>query len=175
MSGDSRSIEEVWCVIDEFPDYEVSSTGLVMNSDTNRIMRISRTAQGALKVGLMGDDGRQHTRSLKVLVADAFVGGRDEIYNTPIHLDGDSENCNADNLIWRPRWFAHRYTYQFNHIYAYSTTNQVRDVSTGVVYDNIYTAARRHGLLMNDILMSCSNGQKCRPTNQIFEFIISPR
>ena len=169
---DSRfgNVEEEWYPIEEFPDYEISNTGLIVNSDTNRIMKTSKTLQGAVKVGLMGSDGKQYTRSVKLLVADAFVGGRDHICNTPIHLDGDQENCNADNLAWRPRWFAIRYLYQFQTIYAYDTTSKIQDVDSGEVSTNPYEAAKRYGLLMDHIVKSCVNGTPCFPTAQVFKW-----
>jgi hypothetical protein len=164
--------EEVWCVIDEFPNYEVSSTGLVMNSSTNRIMKTSKTTQGVIKVGLMGFDGKQHTRSVKVLVADAFVGGRDDICDTPISLDGDQTNCNAYNLVWRPRWFAWKYSTQ--PMYRYYTINPVCEVLDsepyGQVYTNIQEASIVNGLLMKDILSSCHKGDPCFPTGQYFAY-----
>jgi hypothetical protein len=169
--------QEVWCVIDDFPNYEVSSTGLVMNSSTNRIMRTSKNAQGVIKVGLMGMDGRQHTRSVKVLVAEAFVGGRDEVCNTPIHLDLDSNNCCADNLLWRPRWFAYKYATQ--PMYRYYKINPVCEIleseQYGQVYSSIQEASMVNGLLMKDILISCHEGKPCFPTAQCFMFVKEPR
>jgi hypothetical protein len=175
MDSDLGQIEEYWYPIEEFPDYEISNTGLIVNSDTNRIMKTSKTSQGALKVGLMGFDGKQHTRSVKVLVAEAFVGGRDEIFNTPINLDGDQENCSADNLLWRPRWFAWQYTAQFAQHYRYYTTSQVQDLASEEVYVNIRDAAMRNGLLMKDILVSCHHGKECFPTGQVFKILSRTR
>jgi hypothetical protein len=136
-------------------------------------MRTSKNTQGVIKVGLMGMDGKQHTRSVKVLVAEAFVGGRDEICNTPIHLDLDENNCCADNLVWRPRWFAWKYTTQ--PMYRYYTINPVCEVLDsepyGQVYRNMQEASMANGLLMKDILISCHEGKACFPTAQHFMYV----
>jgi hypothetical protein len=172
MANDFTQTEELWYPIDEFPNYEISSTGIIMNSDTNRIMRTSKTLSGVVKVGLMGDDGKQHTRSVKVLVAEAFVGGKDKNRNTPIHLDCDQSNCRADNLAWRPRWFASHYMRQFNKLYSYHTLNEIQDVYTGDIYANIQEAAMVNGLLVKDVLDSCMYQDKvCYPTHQKFSYV----
>src|SRR5689334_13655848 len=104
--------EEQFKQIPGFDRYEVSSLGRVINIRTGRDMVLSPTMDGILTVGLMLN-GKQYRRSVKVLVARAFVEGETEIMNTPIQLDGDHKNLRADNLAWRPRWLALAYTKQF--------------------------------------------------------------
>ena len=163
--------EELWCPIGEFPEYEVSNTGLVINTETNRLMRLSKTQHGALKVGLVGDDGRQHTRSVKVLVATLFVEGHTEIFDTPINLNGDQENNTSENLAWRPRWFAWKYARQYEELPAYYVTKQIYDTDRGDKYDNMVHAAKINGLLLKDILISCYQGNVVFPTGQTFAFV----
>ena len=84
-------MDEEWVVCDEFPDYSISSLGRVANTRHNRIIKPSITKEGTVKIAFH-KDGKQHTRSLKVLLGKAFVKGRTDIFNTIIHLDGDVTN-----------------------------------------------------------------------------------
>jgi hypothetical protein len=119
----------------------------------------------------MGYDSKQHTRSVKVLVADAFVGGRDEINNTPIHLDLDQNNCRADNLVWRPRWYTGRYNRQFQEIPSWGFNGPLIEETTGLMYSNIYDAAMSLGLIMGSILKACHNEEQCFPTKYRFKYV----
>src|SRR5437868_6449510 len=102
-------MEEVWEVIPEFPNYAVSSSGRIHNLERDRPVALSVTRQGGVKVGL-SDGIKQRTRSVKILVADAFVLRPREIeYDTAMLLDGNQLNLYASNIVWRPRWFALKY------------------------------------------------------------------
>ena len=161
-------MDEEWDVIHEFQSYKISSFGRVLNRDTGREIKPSYTKQGAAKVGLM-DGGSQFTRSLKVLVADAFVPGRSEEFDTPIHLDGDQKNCAAINLLWRPRAFAWRYARQFIGISIHHNRGPVVDVETGMVYSTMFEAAKKNGILVADIWRTIIVDVKAFPTQQRFE------
>lgn len=142
-----------WARIQEFPDYSISNYGEVVNEHTQRLMRLSTTLQGAIKVNLVNEEGRS-TRSVKVLVAEAFVNGQNDIFNTPIHLDGEQRNCRADNLMWRPRWFAWKYTRQFRILPGYINRGPVLELESQVQYFTIYDAATSNGLLFLDVWQS---------------------
>jgi len=160
--------DELWSPIFGFLDYSVSYSGLIRNDNTGRLMSLSKTKQGAVKVNLT-QGGRATTRSVKVLVAEAFVPGQTDIFDTPINLDGVQENNHADNLMWRPRWFAWRYAHQFENVYDYYRANPVIDVHAKVLYEDMYDAATTNGLLLKDILLSCHNNDPVFPTWQRFE------
>lgn len=161
-----------WASIEDFPNYVVSNYGDVMNEHTQRILSQSRTTQGARKVSLIGQDEQAHTRSVKVLVAREFVDGRTILFDTPIHLDADQDNCRADNLLWRPRWFALKYTRQFEDMRENYINRPILDVETREVYTNVFAAAVAHGLLMRDIFRTVhSLDAGVFPTWQTFEFV----
>lgn len=176
---------EFWLQVKDFPDaynedfiqrfsnYNVSNLGRVRNVVTDRIIKLSRTKQGAVKVGLYDGNGKQYTRSLKLLVAHAFVPGyTHDLFNTPIHLDGDQVNCNADNLIWRPRWFAWKYARQFENIDEYVNRGPIYDCDTSLRYNNIAEAAMRLGLLCKDIhIASIVYGNPVFPTFHKFAWV----
>lgn len=162
-------MEEKWNIIEEFPSYKVSNYGDILNTSTGKLMKQSVNTSGVLKVGLvMG--GKQYARSVKILVADAFVFGRSDIFDTPIHLDGNPHNNRADNLAWRPRWFAWKYTRQFAETYNHHR-GPVRDVSTDIWYNTVIEAATANGILVKDIIRSVGAlGFEIFPTGQKFSF-----
>lgn len=143
-------MEILWAPIREFPDYSVSNYGDVVNEVTGRVLSQSTTTQGAYKVNII-HDRRPHCRSVKVLVAEAFVEGQDETFDTPIHLDGNQYNCRSENLMWRPRWFAWKYTRQFVHLQPYVSVGPILELESQVTYMTIYDAGTINGLLFQDI------------------------
>jgi hypothetical protein len=155
--------------IPEFPRYGVTVDGKVINFDTDREMVLSPTQNGDLTVGMMLD-GVQYRRSVKVLVAEAFVDGRSSKDNTAMLLNGDKRDLRAMNIVWRPRWFALKYDRELGYPSPIWFERPVRERRSGVVYDNIDTAAIIHGLLRNDILISIRDGRLVYPTGQVFEW-----
>lgn len=143
-------------VIPEFPRYEVSNLGKVYNIRTGREMHLSPTDEGILTVGMMeensrGEPNHQRRRSVKRLVAEAFVPGETKTFNTPILLDGDNYNLRADNIAWRPRWFAWKYAHQFYFPPGWFYSGPVHDVVNGIEYDSFIEAAIATGSLVKDI------------------------
>ena len=156
--------------IEEFPGYAASSHGVIMNAMTERRLKPSRTLQGALKVNLRKYN-QTYCRSVKVLVARAFVEGEDEINDTVVHKDGDQENCAAWNLVWRPRWFAHSYSFAMKHPHAYYFGRPIFESTRKKVYDSIWSAAIAECLDPRRILESCHEGSATWPDWLMFSFL----
>lgn len=165
-------MEVLWVPIEDFPNYLISNFGDVMNEYNGRILNLSRTLDGTVKVNLL-HEGFHYTRSVKVLVAEAFVKGQTSRINTPIQLDGNQENNRADNIVWRSRSFALNYARQFNDVLIWQERGPIRDVETGEIYLSIYDAAVVNGLLFQDIWKSLRYVpvHKTPPTWQTFEFM----
>lgn len=156
--------------IPEFPDYHVSSDGRVFNTNTGRDMVLSPTMQGELTVGMMRD-GIQYRRSVKVLVAQAFVNGQTTVFDTPIQLDCDKYNLNANNIRWRPRWFAWKYSRQFSgNRPGWFFNGPVVDVINNLQYPTIFEASLVNGLLCEDVHFSILNGTLVFPTGEIYVY-----
>lgn len=170
--------QERWIPIPGYPEYLISDLGRVYNRRTESVMADSRTLQGDRKVTL-SSRGERVTRSVRVLVAEAFVAKpptppaahKSAIPNTVIVLDNNQANCASYNLAWRPRWFAHKYARQFQQshpeLYYLQPTRNLR---TGEVHANIVAAATDEGLLFNDVYKSISTGMVVYPTNSTFVF-----
>lgn len=161
--------EEDWFVLEEFPEYSISTFGEVMNNKTKRLMKSSITARGSVKVGLTSG-GRQHSRLIKLLVARTFIYGETDIFDTPINLDGDPLNNRVDNLVWRPRWFSLKYTKQFKVFPLYIGVGPILEVDSGELHADILSAAVSNGLLFEDVYASCINKVRIFPTWQLFTF-----
>lgn len=162
-------MEEYWQDIEEFPGYEVSSLGRIRSHYRKRIVRQSHTNQGALKVNLRVN-GSTVTRSVKVLVALAFVPGRTEQFNTPLQMDGNQDNVAADNLVWRPRWFCWKYSRQLESIDRFYGVGPIIDRKTGIQYEDIASAAMSNGLLPFEVQMALVNKVPVFPTWHIFDW-----
>lgn len=144
---------ERWHELDEFPDYAISDLGEVHNIKTGMPRKTSINQQGIVKISLYV--GRELiTRSVAVMVAEAFVEGQTEFFNTPIHLDGDRENCRADNLMWRPRWFAVQYHRQFQSPEFHQMDVPILELTTGNQYVCVKDACMDLGLYYNDVYRS---------------------
>jgi hypothetical protein len=159
---------EYWKTIHNFWDYKVSSYGRVFNKH-GREMVLSPTMNGDLTVGLV-KDGHQFRRSVKVLVARAFVDGEDKTFNTPIQCDGDKHNLYAYNILWRPRWFAWQYARQFQPNMDWFYYGPILNVMTQMEYTNILNAAISNGNLCKDIYLSIMSGKTVFPDLGIYIF-----
>jgi hypothetical protein len=174
--------QEVRRVIPDFPRYEITNYGRVFNIDTGREMVLTRNQAGIVMVGLMTDvdysiDGHvshtyeQRTRSVKSLVAREFVQGETDKFNTPIQLDGNRDNLHASNIVWRPRWFAIRYTRQMYNLEDWFYNGPIRDITNDVKYDNYLQAAITNGLLCKDIRRCILNRKAVFPTGDHYRFL----
>lgn len=163
-------MDEEWEGIWEFPNYQISSFGRVLNNETERIIKESHIRDGTIKVGLRRE-GVQYSRSVKVLVANGFVPRREENFNTPIHLDNDPTNNRADNIVWRPRDFAWKYTHQFSQYITGQDGGPIVDLDTRLIYENMVDVAMQNGLLIRQVWRSCFMQVPVFPDWQKFEFV----
>lgn len=161
-----------WCVIEEFPCYEVSNTGFVRNIKTERYLKIKLNQYGVVGVGLMRD-GIQFHRSLPLLVARAFLPRWSlSAFDTPINLDGDRSNNDVSNLLWRPRWFAVLYNRQFIEGCSIRIDAPIADIHhPDIVFANSFVCATQLGLLEKDLVFSILNRTYVWPTYHEFGVI----
>ena len=176
-------LEDEWVPVEGFDGYSVNPLGQVRRDAVNRLLEIRFNQQGVPYVGLMRRDwdrpqawgeiihypNQQHVRSLPKLVARAFLPTPSDIFDTPIQLDGDRANCRADNLMWRPRWFAVRYNQQFKERYPHPIEGPIRALEDENVFPDSLTAACFYGLLEREVVLSVHNKVPVWPTYQMFE------
>jgi hypothetical protein len=170
---------EEWVTILEFPAYKISNYGNIVNQLTHRPIALSVSNRGILKVSLHNNVGR-FTRSVAILVSRVFVTGYNDIFNTLIHLDGNHQNCEASNLMWRPRWFAYQYHRQFTHhkedcIELLGRAGPVIEPHRNLMYRDILEVAVVNGLLIRELTyktwLQDEDGQGVWPTGQVFNFM----
>jgi hypothetical protein len=164
--------EDEWVPVEGFPGYSVNPLGQVRKDSTGRILHTRLNQYGVPYVGLMRE-WKQHIRSLPKLVATAFLPPPNDIFDTPINLDGDRTNCRVDNLMWRPRWYAVNYVNQFKDRYDNPIEADVLAVDTEEMFPNSLAAACRYGLLEREVVLSVLNNTLTWPTYQRFEVVES--
>lgn len=143
-----------WREIEEFPDYAVNQYGEIANMRSGLPRKPSINQHGILKISLYKNRRELFTRSVAVIVADAFVEGKSEHWNTPIHLDGNHQNCRADNLMWRPRWFAVKFHKQFYKTNFYDLKLHIVELNTGREFYSVDEACTTFGLHYEDVYHS---------------------
>lgn len=160
-----------WQELDEFPDYAVNDLGDIHNIKTGMPRKTSINQHGIVKISLYKNRKELHTRSVAVLVADAFVEGKTDVFDTPIHIDGDRLNCRADNLMWRPRWFAVQYHRQFDSPEFHNSYVHIVDVETGMEFYNVKDACMHFGLYYNDVYRSYIHEEPTRFMRREFRLV----
>ena len=95
MSTAPISTAELYKIIPDFPDYEVSNLGNVRNSKTNKIMK------GSIKTyGLVVKLNKSKSFCVHHLVALLFIPKSVGDSNIIKHDDGNLFNNNVSNLVW---------------------------------------------------------------------------
>lgn len=159
-----------WFPIPHFPGYSINSDGQVLHNKNQRLLRPRFNQDGVPYVGLMRD-WEQCSRSLPRLVASTFLEPPTDIFDTPIQLDGNPENCRASNLMWRPRWYAVKYKRQFKRRYDSPINEPVHAINQFESFPNSFEAACRYGLLEKEVVLSIENNTPAWPTYQEFELV----
>lgn len=135
-----------------------------------KVLCNARSTSGCVYVGVVRNK-TQVQRGVAKLVAETFVPNtKGEFFNTVIHLDGDLNNCRADNLAWRPRWFAQKFTRQFK--LALIRVGPIQDLETGLSYPDAWAPVHKFGLLYMEVFLSTQNGTRVFPTNQMFSKLV---
>lgn len=161
--------EERWATLLEFPNYDISESGAILNTLTGRYLSPSFTNHGHLKVAL-AYRGTRYTRSVALLVAQNFVEPPDPLCDSIIMLNGKLEDVRASNLMWRPTWFAWKYTRQLRVDQPPQYTRlSVANMNTGMEYNSIVELCMAEGLLVDDVWRSTYKGISIYPTNNSYE------
>lgn len=132
---------EIWKPLRDFPNYNISSEGRIMNIKTQKILATSVDAKGRL-VTSVRKNGKRHTVPIGNLVAKTFLGdcpGMDIRYK-----DSDMRNVSVQNLCWSTR------SETISEAYRRGTKKCPNCVSvtvaeTGETYESIRACARDTG------------------------------
>lgn len=169
------SSQEDWETIEEFPRYSISSQGRVMNVETQRILKLSRSSGGTPLVGLKNYGEQQRPRLVATLVADAFLQDqKSEVYNTPINLNGDRLDCRVSNLMWRPRFYAIKYHRQFSTPgwNRPNTSVPIMETTTKTIFQHTHAAGIYYGFCESEFLLSVTNKEHILGYPYLFQYLL---
>ena len=92
-------MDEIWKVIENFPNYSVSTYGRVRNNTTGLILKQGDNGRGYKHVGLYSDTIKNKTIMVHRLVALAFLPNPNNLPEIN-HIDENKENNCIENLEW---------------------------------------------------------------------------
>lgn len=151
-----------------FPDYWIHDTGTITRRFDNIVVGRRLNSFGFPMVNLVDRSGFRRTRQVNRLVAELFSPPPlQTTFDTPVHLNGDKQDCLYTNLEWRPRWFALAYHRQFEER-PYTNDDFTLTDSEGWNYDNIWDAVVELGVLRNEILEKMNTELNVFPTELSF-------
>ena len=161
-------MSEKWISIVDFPRYEVSNFGGVLDTRYDRYLVKTLVQKAIPTVGLV-KDRILYRRSVPLLVATHWLANDiGSPFDTPIHLDGDRSNCFVGNLLWRPRWFAIQYHRE--KLFEEAMPNvKVVCSKTGEVFESIRDASIYYGFMERDIIKSLRTDLPVWPDKVVFE------
>lgn len=167
-----HEFEEIWRTIEEFPNYEISTFGRIYNNRQDCYMQTSKTLFGHVKITLMDENHVRHTRSVARILAEAFILPSNARCTQVVVLDGNLGNIWLENLVWRPPWYAWKYSRQLKvEQPTYFKNLFVNNITKEIFYHSIIEAGMAEGLLFSDIWRSTYTGERVFPDDSIFEIV----
>jgi hypothetical protein len=91
---------EIWKPLRNFPNYNGSSEGRIINSRTQKIQKPTPDEDGCLKVSLY-KNRKRYCVKVRRIIAETFLGEHPGM--DVRHKDGNQQNVSADNLEWCTR------------------------------------------------------------------------
>lgn len=141
---------ETWKPLHNFPSYNGSTHGRIMNIRTQHILSQADDENGNKKVCLR-KNGKQYTVKVHKIIAETFLG--DQPGMDVRHKDNDRSNNHIDNLEWCTRSETIKDAYDRGNMRARKYI-RVKVIETGKIYDSISECAR-------DLRCSNSSISKC--------------
>lgn len=145
---------EIYKVISDYPNYEVSNLGNVRNKKTGKVLKPLRHNKGYLQVTLCKE--RKHKQCLvHRLVSTAFIPNPENKKEVN-HLDGNKTNNCVSNLEWvsHSENIIHSFRTGLNHIVSTNKNNfktnnpsvkkrqKVRCIETDQEFESQYDASK---------------------------------
>lgn len=150
---------ESWKTLKEFPMYVINPEGIIKNRNNDREVKRRQNNENFVMVNLTDEYRRRKTRSVALLVAETYLPKpKYDSYNSIIHLDNDRTNCSANNLMWRPRWYAMLYRRMFT---EHPSLTSVIIEETGEVFGTLREACVKYGLYDKHTYNDMYNGDPC--------------
>lgn len=138
---------EIWKPLRNFPSYNGSSEGRIMNIKTQRILKTFVNDKGYVQVCLRKNN-KQHTVRVAQVIAETFLGEHPGMYVT--YKNGDRSDIDICNLEWCTRQEVIQRAFERGTKIP-SRQISVRVIETGKAYDSIRACARDLGCYQTDI------------------------
>lgn len=155
---------EIWKPLKNFPSYNGSTEGRIMNIRTQRILKTFMNSQGYELICLRKNN-KQYTVKVGRVIAETFLGehpGMDVGYK-----NGNRSQNNISNLEWRTRQETIRAAFESGNKIP-SRQIAVRVIETGVAYSSIRECAKDLGCCQSDI-SRCLQGKSKQVNGYHFE------
>jgi hypothetical protein len=94
-------LEEQWKQINDYPNYSISSLGVIRNDKTKRIMKLTPDTKGYLQIGLCKDGIQKHFTQHQ-LMGIHFIPNP-ENYPQIDHINSIKNDNRLENLRWASR------------------------------------------------------------------------
>lgn len=163
---------ERWKDVENFPNYQISNTGLVKNITTERTLKPSLDSYGYQQV-ILSNNGVKKAHLVHRLVAKAFVDGRNDSLQIN-HRDGIKTNNAASNLEWVTPSENLKHAYRNGLAYrsdlAGTRPVKIRVIETGQIFYSETECANALGIKREGI-NACVNGRLRRYCGFSFERI----
>ena len=168
--------EEIWKTINEFPNYQVSSLGIVksLKFGKERILKPFKNKKGYLIVALYNKRKRKII-TIHRLVASAFVQNDSLFKNEINHIDEDKTNNCAENLEWCDSQYNLNYGTRNERVSKSNTNNPKRSkavkcIETGKIYPSAREIERQFGFA-NQTISDCCLGKLKSAHKLHWEFV----
>lgn len=129
---------EIWKPLRNFPSYNGSSEGRIMNIRTQRILKTFINEKGYEKVSLRKNN-QQYTVGISKVIAETFLGEHPGM--DVRHKDLDRSNNRVDNLEWCTRSESISEAFERGSKLPARFT-RVRVVETGLIFNSVAECAR---------------------------------
>lgn len=159
---------EIWKPLKNFPSYNGSSEGRIMNIKTQRIMKTHTNERGYIQVCLRKNN-QQYTVKVAQVIAETFLGERPGMDVT--YKNGNRSDVSVDNLEWCTRSEIIQRAFDRGSKIP-SRQIPVRVIETGEAYSSIRACARDISCCQTDIC-KCLNGELTNVKGYHFERVLT--